>query len=149
MAGLIMDILERSDDEVWKTAHTEFLTNGAIVAGSIQRMSDSYLLANLYSWSSANDWKTVVTPADGESGEIWGLFTDTADSNKKRFQLWKWTKSGGTVTFTTSGTVAVVDIGEATTKLQLQNNGGAIQVLHSAGANRTCSCAIRIVRVTV
>lgn len=150
MAGLVMATLERSDDEIWSTSYTEFAaTTGAIVAETITRNNDSYTLSHTYSWASANNWQTVLTPANGESGEIWALFTDTDDSDKKRLQIWQWSKAAGTVTFTTSGTVAVVDIGESTIKLKLQDSSGSIQILHTAGANRTCSCAVRFVRTTV
>lgn len=148
MAGLVMATLNRSDDEIWDSAHTEFTTNGAIVAETLTRNNDIYTLANLYSWTASNSWQTILTPTNGESGEVWALFTDTADSDKKRLQIWKWAKAAGTVTFTTSGTAAVVDIGEATIKLKLQDSSGAIQVLHTAGVNRTCACAIRLVRTT-
>jgi hypothetical protein len=149
MAGLAMAILDRSDDEIWSVAHTEYTTNGALIAETITRRADVYTLANLYSWAASNSWQTILTPANGESGEVWALFTDTADSNKKKLQIWRWAKASGTVTFTTSETVGIVDIGEATVKLKLQNNSGAIQVLHTAGANRNCACAIRLVRTTV
>ena len=149
MATLRRGVLERSDDEIWDSADTEFTTNGAMVVRNITRDSDLYTLANLYSWTASNNWQTILTPANGESGEVWTLFTDTADSNKKRLQIWQWQKAAGAVTFTTSGTAGIVDIGESTIKLKLQDSSGAIQILHTAGANRTCACAIRLVRTTV
>lgn len=144
----IQKTLIRSDDQIWKTVDTEFTTNDALVVREITRNNDYYMLANLFTWTASNTWQTVVTPANGENGEIWALFTDTDDSSKKRLQIWKWSKTGGAVSFTTSGTAAIVDIGESTIKLKLQDSSGAIQVLHTAEANRTCACAIRIVRVT-
>ena len=76
----------------------------------------------------------------GESGEIWIDFTDTADSSKRKFQKFAYQKDQtSVVTFATSGTSALVILGSATVYAKLQDSSGTIQILHTAGANRTCS----------
>ena len=114
----------------------------ALVVGTLTRANDVFDLT-LYSWSSSNTWQTILTPAAGEGGEIWVLFNDTADSDKKRFQMWAYFNDGTTINLSTDATTGIVDIGSATVKAKLQISTGNIQILHTAGANRTCTAKVR------
>lgn len=112
----------------------------SVVVGTLTRTSDEFYLINTISWSSSNTWQNLFAPSNGESGEIWIDFTDTADSSKRKFQKFGYQKDQtGAVTFATSATVATVVLGSATVFAKLQDASGTIQILHTAGANRTCS----------
>lgn len=121
-----------------------------LTTDKVIRGSDEFVLTNSISWSSANDWQNLFTPANGEAGEIWIDFTDAADSNKRYFQKFCYQKTqAGAVTFATSETVATVALGSATVYAKLQDASGVIQVLHTAGENRTCSLKWRYVKNVV
>jgi hypothetical protein len=144
MSGLVVGISDRGDD-LYDT--TKAYATGGLIIGTITRATDKYELQLSKSWTASNTWQDILTPLTGETGDIRLIFTDTADSNKKHFQVFKYNKTSSTViAFTTSGTVGVVDFGESTIKLQVQNSSGTIQVLHTAGANRTCSVKIGFIR---
>jgi hypothetical protein len=144
MSSYTIKTLVRSND---RTPADAAFTGSALVVGSITREFDVYKFATTITWSTENDWRDVLTPLTGETGEIWFDYTDSADSNKKRFQIFQYEKTDATtIAFTTSTTAGIVDIGAATTKIKVQNASGKIQCLHDAGVNRSCTVKIRSVR---
>lgn len=144
MSGLVVGTKDRSDDQFDTTK--SYLTS-ALVVGTVTRTYDKFELQTSKSWSASNTWQDLLTPLTGETGDVWLVFTDTDDSSKQHFQIFQYEKTDATtISFTTSATVGIVDFGESTIKMKLQNNSGTIQCLHTAGANRTCSVKARFVR---
>mgnify|MGYP000849673644 CR=1 FL=1 len=110
-------------------------------AATVTRQNDVFTLVDTITWTSSNAWQDLFTPAVGEGGEIWLMFT-AADS-KKYFQKFGYVKSdSSTITCATSGTVGIIALGNATYYPKLQNSSGTIQIAHT-GSAVTCSCKYR------
>jgi hypothetical protein len=121
------------------------IAGGAVNVGTIERAYDEYVLGNTLTWTNSNDWKNAITPADGETGELWALITDSDDSNKKRFCVFTYSRSGATTTITPQlqDTSPLNNgIGNASIWVEAQNSSGAIQLRHTAAANRSCTIKI-------
>ena len=117
------------------------VAGGAYNIGTIERAYDEYILGNTLTWANTNDFKTAITPADGETGELWALITDSDDGDKKRFCVFAYSRSGATTTITPQlqDTNPLNNgIGNAPIWVEAQNSSGAIQLRHTAAANRSC-----------
>lgn len=132
MGTLQTDIIKRNYDYVSGGAKK---TTGGIAVENIVREHDVIQLSHTITWTNENDWRTAFTPADGEIGDMVLIFTD--NDSTKRFQVFSFSRSGATTTLTSK-----VDIGNAATKIEVQNSSGAIQVRHNYGSNRSCSVKI-------
>lgn len=115
------------------------ITRGLAIFDKIKPKYERYEWVGNKIWSD-NSWQSLLTPHSGENGILYFLLIDSDDSDKMCFSVITYEENAGSVTFN------IVDCGDSSTKVEVQDSSGTIQFRHDHGSDRDCTIYFRMTR---